>query len=89
MSVQSNPVHNFNCSALHLSHSRICHCVLTPSFKVGRMMMNIRGLILDDPEHTMCLRTLQFNDISDSEEAARDRYEELSLLAVDTEEVRR
>jgi hypothetical protein len=53
------------------------------------MMMNIRGLILDDPEHTVCLRTLQFNDISDSEEAARDRYEELSLLAVDTEEVRR
>jgi hypothetical protein len=24
------------------------------------MMMNIRGLILDDPEHTMHLQTLQF-----------------------------
>ena len=24
------------------------------------MIMNIRGLILDDPEHTVHLRTLQF-----------------------------
>jgi hypothetical protein len=32
-------------------------------FKVGRMMMNIRGLILDDPDHTthhQTLETLQF-----------------------------
>ena len=27
-------------------------------FQVGRMMMNIRGLMLDDPEHTVHLRTL-------------------------------
>jgi hypothetical protein len=25
------------------------------------MTMNIRGLIMDDPEHTIHLRTLQFN----------------------------
>jgi len=31
------------------------------SVAVGRMMMNIRGLILDDPEHTVHLQTLQFN----------------------------
>jgi hypothetical protein len=24
------------------------------------MMMNIRGLIMDDPEHTLHLRTLEF-----------------------------
>jgi len=30
------------------------------SIAVGRMMMNIRGLILDDPEHTTHLKTLQF-----------------------------
>jgi len=30
------------------------------SIAVGRMMMNIRGLILDDPEHTVHLKTLQF-----------------------------
>ncbi|KIM74808.1 hypothetical protein PILCRDRAFT_827866, partial [Piloderma croceum F 1598] len=30
------------------------------SIAVGRMMMNIRGLILDDPEHTTHLRTLRF-----------------------------
>ncbi|KIM73094.1 hypothetical protein PILCRDRAFT_829403 [Piloderma croceum F 1598] len=40
------------------------------SIAVGRMMMNIRGLILDDQEHTVRLRTLQFNDTSDSEEVA-------------------
>jgi hypothetical protein len=28
--------------------------------KVGRMMMNIRGLVLEDPEHTVHLKTLQF-----------------------------
>jgi hypothetical protein len=33
---------------------------LTSLHKVGRMMMNIRGLILDDPEHTVHLRTLKF-----------------------------
>jgi len=30
------------------------------SIAVGRMMMNIRGLVLDDPAHTMHLQTLQF-----------------------------
>jgi hypothetical protein len=40
-------------------------------------MMNIRGLILDDKEHTLHLRTLQFHDTSDS---ASDQYEELSQL---------
>ncbi|KIM86304.1 hypothetical protein PILCRDRAFT_816242 [Piloderma croceum F 1598] len=30
------------------------------SIAVGRMMMNIRGLIMDDPEHTTHLQTLQF-----------------------------
>jgi len=44
------------------------------SVAVGRMMMNIRGLILDDPEHTVHLRTLQFaapsNSGSDVEEVA-------------------
>jgi hypothetical protein len=25
------------------------------------MMMNIRGLIMDDPEHTLHLQTLQFD----------------------------
>jgi hypothetical protein len=33
---------------------------LTLLHKVGRMMMNIRGLILDDPEHTTHLQTLRF-----------------------------
>jgi hypothetical protein len=33
---------------------------LTSSHKVGRLMMNIRGLIMDDPEHTVHLQTLQF-----------------------------
>jgi len=41
------------------------------SIAVGRMMMNIRGLIMSDPEHTTHLRTLQFaapaNASSDSE----------------------
>jgi hypothetical protein len=29
-------------------------------YKVGRMMMNIHGLIMNDPEHTVHLQTLQF-----------------------------
>jgi hypothetical protein len=28
--------------------------------QVGRMMMNIRGLILEDPEHVVHLLSLQF-----------------------------
>ncbi|KIM91464.1 hypothetical protein PILCRDRAFT_130120 [Piloderma croceum F 1598] len=30
------------------------------SIAVGRMMMNIRGLVMGDPEHTAYLTTLQF-----------------------------
>jgi hypothetical protein len=30
------------------------------SMAVGRMMMNIRGPIMDDPEHTVHLQTIQF-----------------------------
>jgi hypothetical protein len=33
---------------------------LTSPHKVGRMMMNIRGLIMDDPVHTTHLQTLEF-----------------------------
>ena len=33
---------------------------LTSPHKVGRMMMNIRGLIMEDPEYTVHLQTLQF-----------------------------
>jgi hypothetical protein len=33
---------------------------LTSPHQVARMMMNIRGLILDDPEHTIYLQTFQF-----------------------------
>jgi hypothetical protein len=29
------------------------------------MMMNIRGLVLDDPEHTVHLRTLKFTNALD------------------------
>lgn len=38
-----------------------CEIFSTPPHQVGRMTMNIRGLIMDDPEHTIHLRTLQFN----------------------------
>jgi len=33
------------------------------SIAVGRMMMNIRGLMLGDPEHTVHLETLQFTSV--------------------------
>jgi len=36
------------------------------------MMMNIRGLILDDPEHTMHLQTLQFAAHSNSGQEAEE-----------------
>jgi hypothetical protein len=39
-----------------------CTQDLTLLHKVGRMMMNIRGLIMDDPEHTVHLQTLDFAD---------------------------
>ena len=57
-SFQPNNVHSFHCGTLVL----FCNCILclTLPHKVGRMMMNIRGLIMDDPEHTTHLQTLQF-----------------------------
>jgi hypothetical protein len=36
------------------------NCCLIAPHKVGRMMMNIRGLVLDDPKHTTHLHTVQF-----------------------------
>jgi len=39
-----------------------CTQDLTSLHKVGRMMMNIRGLIVDDPEHTLHLQTLEFTN---------------------------
>jgi hypothetical protein len=51
-------MHSFHCGALHLLRDEISDP--TPSHKVGRMMMNLRGLVLDDPEHTAHLQTLQF-----------------------------
>jgi hypothetical protein len=33
---------------------------LTLLFQVSRMAMNIRGLIMDDPDHTVHLQTLRF-----------------------------
>ena len=41
------------------------------------MMMNIRGLILDDPEHTVYLQTLQFG-------AATNSASEIELEVVHT-----
>jgi hypothetical protein len=40
---------------------------LTSRHQVGRMMMNIRGLILDDPEHTIYLQTFQFAAANNSD----------------------
>jgi len=40
---------------------------LTSLHQVGRMMMNIRGLILDDPEHTIYLQTFQFAAATNSD----------------------
>jgi hypothetical protein len=42
-----------------------CYCL----HKLGCLMMNIRGLVLDDPDHTVHVRTLQFaaQDISGTE----------------------
>ncbi|KIM90152.1 hypothetical protein PILCRDRAFT_173363 [Piloderma croceum F 1598] len=52
---------------------RLTQCIV--SVAVGRMMMNIRGLILNDPEHTMHLRTLEFASCHDSDsEIEEARY---------------
>jgi hypothetical protein len=58
-SVQSNPMHINYCSTLWYL---LCdeEFDLTSAQKVSRMMMNIRGLIMEDPEHTIHLQTLEF-----------------------------
>ena len=58
-SFQPNAVHSFRCGTLVLFRNCNSFCLTSPH-KVGRMMMNIRGLIMDDPEHTTHLQTLQF-----------------------------
>lgn len=42
----------------------VTQCIV--SITVGRMMMNIRGLKMDDPEHTVHLQVLQFVTCHDS-----------------------
>jgi len=44
----------------HISVSLAIPTQCIASIAVGRMIMNIRGLILEDPEHTVHLQTLQF-----------------------------
>ncbi|KIM79938.1 hypothetical protein PILCRDRAFT_9833 [Piloderma croceum F 1598] len=56
---------NFN-FPLALSGPAMC----TTSIAVGRMMMNIRGLILDDPQHTVHLNSFQFAKGSESDSTA-------------------
>jgi hypothetical protein len=46
---------------------------LTSPHKVGRMMMNIRGLIMEDPEHTVHLQTLQFAARTDAGSEIEER----------------
>jgi len=56
------------CTVVDLIADRDIHFPITVSFAtqcitsiaVGRMMMNIRGLILNDPEYTVHLQALQF-----------------------------
>jgi hypothetical protein len=57
-SFQSRPMCGFYGGVPSLLCDEICD--LTSSHKVGRIMMNIRGLIMDDPEHTVHLQTIQF-----------------------------
>ena len=58
MSVQSNPVYSNYCSTFCPFRGQEFDLKLAQ--KVSRMMMNIRGLIMDDPEHTIHLSTLEF-----------------------------
>ena len=58
LSFQSGRVYIIHCSMLCLFHNGILG--LNSPHKVGRMMMNIRGLVLDDPGHTVRLQTLDF-----------------------------
>jgi len=52
----ANVIHPFSVAGFPVLFAT--QCII--SLVVGRMMMNIRGLILDDPEHTVHLRTLKF-----------------------------
>jgi hypothetical protein len=57
--VQSNPMHiNYGSMLWNLFHDK--EFVIKLAQKVSHMMMNIHGLIMEDPEHTIHLRTLQF-----------------------------
>jgi hypothetical protein len=73
MSFQSKPVHIFNCGMLYLFHDPIFSLISLR--KAGRMMMNIRGLILDDPGNTIHLKSLHFAEgtYSDSETGVASR----------------
>ena len=51
-------MHRFHFGALHMFSQRICG--LTSMHQVGRMMMNIRGLIPEDPENVVHLSSSQF-----------------------------
>jgi len=49
------------------------------SIAVGRMMMNIRGLIMDDPEYTVHLQTLSFcTSAPEVDSAGRDPRDKVS-----------
>jgi hypothetical protein len=61
-------VRNLHCGELPVSR-RIFFDLISLS-KVGRMMMNIRGLIMDDPQHTVYLHNLEFVKESESESTA-------------------
>ena len=52
---------------------------LTSSHKVGRMMMNLRGLILQDPGHTTHLKTLEF--VANANSVSKIEDETQSILA--------
>jgi len=45
----------------------------------GRMMMNIRGLIMDDPAYTVHLQTLEFANCHSSGSETKARVEEISV----------
>jgi hypothetical protein len=51
----------FCCGALCLVRDEMFFDLAT---QVGRIMMNLRGLIMDDPEHTLHLQALQFNTLA-------------------------
>jgi len=60
----ANSIHTFG--AVVFPVIPITQCVV--SMAAGRMMMNLRGLILDDPKYTVHLHTLRFASYHDSDE---------------------